>query len=261
MPGRGMRGNHRRSRQLQHLVKGFVADVRDVDHHAKPVHFRHQLAAEGAETVPWAMFVIGRIADMVAEGVGQRDVADAAVAEERQVFEFAVDRRAVFHAHGQADQAARPGRQGLVRRADDGEPVRRPADQRLHAVDQPVGQFVTRTLRFGSTRRVDRHEGYVQPAATCALVVEITVLRAPGDVRPRSFQAIRDVDVGVDQQVIAHRLGSLRREIRRWGLRLGGGKGQQQDQAKCQYFHGLSPCLAGAASSPQGSMVPSVSIA
>jgi hypothetical protein len=86
-----MRGDHRDPRQFEHLVEGRIADVGDVDHDALPVHLGHHLAAEGAEPVPLAVRVIGRIRDVVAERVRQRDVADAPVAEKRQVLQLALD--------------------------------------------------------------------------------------------------------------------------------------------------------------------------
>ncbi len=48
---RGMRGNQRSLAHLQRVVKRFVADVRNVHHHAEPVHLANHVFPEIRQAV------------------------------------------------------------------------------------------------------------------------------------------------------------------------------------------------------------------
>ena len=52
----------------------------------------HDLLAEGAQAIPLPLFIVRGIGQVVAERMRQRDVADAAVAEETDVLDPALDR-------------------------------------------------------------------------------------------------------------------------------------------------------------------------
>ena len=135
------------------------------------------------------------------------DVADAAISEERDVFQLALDGRAVLHAHRQPDAAALERLPGLCGRTDQGELFRGAPHQGLDVVDQVVGQAETGSLGLGLRRRVDGHERHVQAAGAGALVVELAALGPAGDVFPADAEPVRHVDVGIDDHASARQAG------------------------------------------------------
>ncbi len=78
--------------------------------------------------------------------VRQRDVADAAMLEKGDILQIAVQRRTIFHAHRQPDQARFHGFLSLLARFNHGKLLRRPTDQRFNPVNQAVCNGITVTL-------------------------------------------------------------------------------------------------------------------
>jgi len=76
-----VRGDDWRGGNLERIVKSLVRRVRDVDHHAQPVHLAHDVLAERRETVmviDLRVFEVAlRVGPVVRVEVGKRHVSDA----------------------------------------------------------------------------------------------------------------------------------------------------------------------------------------
>ena len=102
-PRRRVRRDHRSFRRGNRVPKSLVGDVRDVDHHAEPVHLQHDLLAEISETV--MMLHLG-IVD-VARGVGpfirvrprKRHVPNSKPIVVAQQVDIVLDRVSAFDSH------------------------------------------------------------------------------------------------------------------------------------------------------------------
>src|SRR3546814_3326596 len=66
---RRVAGDHRHRAQLDRRGRGFVGQVRDVDHGAQAVHLGHHLLAERTQAVPLALDRVGGIRDGVGGAV------------------------------------------------------------------------------------------------------------------------------------------------------------------------------------------------
>src|ERR1700682_143029 len=100
----GVRSNGRGFARLQNIVKCFVADVGNVHHDTKAVHFANHVFAEIGKAIVDS-FVRGRISPFVIPAMGERHVADAQRGVSAQHAEIAVDHVAAFDTHERSDFA------------------------------------------------------------------------------------------------------------------------------------------------------------
>ena len=256
MPRRRVRGNDRRLADFKNLVKGFIAHMGNVDHDAHTVHFGDHLFAERTQAVPFSFLVVGRIGNMITQCMRQGDVADATVMEKCQVFQLAVDWRAVFHAHRQAYQAVFHGARGLGRGFNNDKIIRRTAHYCLDAINQLVGQRITGSLFFCFRRRVNGHERDIQATTAGTNVIKISPLGTLRYIHPFFPHAIRDIDVRINNDCSLSKQVGGRREIRFFRCnRCGSDPCHQQHQTPFQihvFLHNW-----GSLTSPHDSLFPS----
>ena len=198
MPRGRVGGDHRGLADFKHLVKSFIGHMGYVDHDAQPVHLGNHLFAERTQAVPFSFLVVGRIGNVVTQCMRQGDVRNTPVMEKRQVFQLAVNRRTVLHAHRQADQAVLHRFLRIVGGFDDCKFPGRTAHQCLYAIDQLVGQCVAGALLFCFRWRVNGHEWNIQATAAGTLVVEVTVPGAFCYIHPVVEQTVRYIDMRID---------------------------------------------------------------
>ena len=128
-------------RKLQNFAHGWARDVRDVDDHAEPVHFLHDLPAELGEAGAGRVQLAG--ANAIIESPGKQDVADTELVKRLQVLDPVLDELAALGAeqnanlplllrvedihrmanHGKVTRAFNGAHHTLVRPAGDGKPA------------------------------------------------------------------------------------------------------------------------------------------
>ena len=99
---RRMRGDHRSFADRQHVVKSFVGDVGNVDHHAQLVHLGHHLLAERSQAIVRGLVTRG-VGPFGVHSVGQGHVADAQREELIESGQAVVDHVAALDAHQHRD--------------------------------------------------------------------------------------------------------------------------------------------------------------
>ena len=95
-----MRGDDRSPGEPQDVEHGLLADVGDIDKHAQPVHFSHDLFAEGTEAAVEGSLAVDTqagIANLIMTDVGEGDITDAPVVKPFYVPDILPYWVSVFH--------------------------------------------------------------------------------------------------------------------------------------------------------------------
>ncbi|CAN5136858.1 hypothetical protein BH24PSE2_BH24PSE2_04430 [soil metagenome] len=106
------------------------------------------------------------------------DVPDTAIVKMPQILQVPLDRRGVFHAEGERNQAGIGIPAYLIWRVSHCKLVRGLRCQLLDHVDQLISECFRAALLFIARRDIDRHECRVEPARASARIIEITRLGA-----------------------------------------------------------------------------------
>ncbi len=178
-----------------------AASVMCVDEDAALVHGRDQALTEWRQSAPALVLVIGGVGDVVRLGMRQRDVADAAFAEEIQILQVAFQGPAVLHAQRHGHQTVGLGVQHVGGAGGECEFLRIVLGEVAHAIDQIIGEGAAFAGLVDFCGDVDGHEQRVQPAGLGTGIVEVAALGGTAHVLVVvAIEAIRHVDVGVDGQ-------------------------------------------------------------
>ena len=194
---RGVRRDHRRLRDRQHVVERLVGDVRDVHHHPQRVQLADDVLAERREAVVRRL-VGGRVGPVVVLEMRQRQVADA----ERRVLpelpQIVVDHVAALHAHQRGDLVLRRGAADVGGGGRQHQIVRVRLHGLVHRVDER-GRGFHRGHPGDVGGHPDRKEQAVEPALAHARDIDVAVLLADADVEGLvEKEALRRVVVRVD---------------------------------------------------------------
>ena len=135
-----MRRDHRRLGRLDRIEERLVGHMRDVDHHAEPVHLADDILPERGEAVV-GRFVGRGIGPVVVLVVREGHVPDAERGVDAQQPHVVVDHVATFHAHERGDLVIGRGLPHFGRRAGTRQPLQ-PRDRR-----RPASSSASRACR------------------------------------------------------------------------------------------------------------------
>jgi len=173
-----------------------------VDHHAQPVHLPNHVSTERRQSAVQRIqrfMDAARVGPAGVEGVRQRQVGRPAAAKGAQRIDRVFDQVPAFDGDGDGDSPGRVGAADVVRRSRGGEIVGMALNHRVDAIHLIVGgaDAGAGLDRTGGVHRKEhrRHAALPHPGD-----VDVAVAVALADVPPRVGQALRGVDVGVDDR-------------------------------------------------------------